>query len=520
MFRRGPYIKLKNQPPYSPKKEIQRDSQTLSLDLKQNLHFFQMIFTDCSDVVFRTFLIGDQIEAVLIYIDGLSDLEEMDSNLLSPLMKDIIDQKDIFNQLKKNKIAVANVKEIYSVNEGIESILKGNPLLLLDGEKQSLSLGLSKWEKRSIEEPVAEGVIRGPREGFVETLRVNTSLLRRKIKSADLKLKSMKLGRYTQSDLVIAYIDGLADKNLIEEVQNRLKRIDLDGVLESGYIEEFIEDNPFSPFPQVLSTERPDVVAANLLEGRVAIIMDQTPFVLIVPITFFSLLQAPEDYYQRFMLSTCIRLLRYVFIGISLLVPSLYVALLTFHQEMVPTTLLVSIASSRESVPFPALIEALLMEVTFEALREAGVRLPKQVGAAVSIVGALVIGEAAVNAGLVSEIMVIVVAITGIASFLIPHYIQGTAFRMLRFPLMLLAGTLGLLGVMFGVIGISIHLCCLRTFGTPYLSPVAPMKLRDLKDVFIRAPWWALDKRPHLTGEYNPYRQTPGQKPDPSKGGE
>lgn len=520
MLRRWPRLKSKNRPLLSSNKDIQKDSQSLSVNLNENLRLFQMIFTDCSDVVFRSFLIGNQIEALLIYIDGLADLEEIDSNLLSPLMQDITEHQDMMNQLKKNKIAVANVKEIDSVIEGKESILSGNPLLLMEGEKRALSLGLSKWEKRSIEEPVAEGVVRGPREGFIENLRVNTALLRRKIKSQDLKMKSMKIGRYTKTDVVIAYIEGLVDHTLLEEVQNRLQRIDLDGVLESGYIEELIEDHPFSPFPQILDTERPDVVAANLLEGRVAILIDETPFVLVLPITFFSLLQAPEDYYQRFLVSNCIRWLRYVFFAISLLAPSLYVAILTFHHEMVPTILLVGIASARESVPFPALVEALIMEITFEALREAGIRLPKQVGAAVSIVGALVIGEAAVSAGLVSEIMVIVVALTGIASFMVPRYVQGAAFRMLRIPIMLLAGTLGLLGVMFGVIAISIHLCKLRSFGVPYLSPIGPAKVRDWKDVIVRAPWWMLNTRPHLTGEYNPYRQSPGQKPDPSKGGE
>jgi spore germination protein KA len=290
--------------------------------------------------------------------------------------------------------------------------------------------------------------------------------------------------------------------------------------LESGYIEELIEDNSYSPFPQLVNTERPDVAAANLLEGRVVILVDGTPFVLIAPISFFSLLQSPEDYYQRYMISSIIRILRFVFMVLSLLLPSLYVAVLTYHQEMVPTALLISVASSRESVPFPALVEALMMEVTFEALREAGVRLPKQVGAAVSIVGALVIGQAAVQAGLVSAPMVIVVAITGVSSFMVPHYTQGIALRMLRFPIILLAGTLGLLGVMLGVITIVVHLCTLRSFGIPYLTPIAPVKGRELKDALIRAPWWKMDTRPHLTGEFNSYRQSPSQKPNSSKGDE
>ena len=290
---------------------------------------------------------------------------------------------------------------------------------------------------------------------------------------------------------------------------NRLKRIEIDGILESGYIEEMIEDNPYSPFPQIMTTERPDIACSNLLEGRAVILVEGTPFSLIAPISFFSLLQSHEDYYQRFMIGTIIRWLRYLFLGVSLLFPSLYVAILTFHQEMVPAQLLLSMASSREAVPFPAIVEALLMEIAFEALREAGVRLPKQIGSAVSIVGALVIGQAAVQAGLVSAPMVIIVAITGISSFMIPRYVAGIAIRMLRFPIMLLASTLGLLGIMMAIIAIAIHLCTLRSFGVPYLAPLAPLKVRELKDVLWRSPLWMMDTRPHLTGESNLYRQSP-----------
>lgn len=491
----------------------------LSSDMDENLQVLQSMYQDCMDVVFRTFLIGGQTRAVLIFIEGLSNLEEVDDNVLAPLASET-EGRVRPRELLEKKIHISKMKEVKTFAECIEYISIGFPLLLVEQEMVGLALGLCKWEKRSIEEPTAESVVRGPREGFVETLQVNTSLLRRKIKSPALKMKSMKIGRYTDTHVVIAYMKGLADQTLIEEVENRLQRIDIDSVLESGYIEELIEDNPYSPFPQLINTERPDVAAANLLEGRVVILVDGTPFVLIAPISFFSLLQSPEDYYQRFLISSAIRFLRFVFMLLSLLLPSLYVAVLTYHQEMVPTALLISMFSSRETVPFPALVEAFLMEITFEALREAGVRLPKQVGAAVSIVGALIVGQAAVQAGIVSAPMVIVVAITGVSSFMVPHYTQGIALRMLRFPIMLLAGSLGLLGIMLGVITIVVHLCGLRSFGVPYLSPIAPMKKNELKDTLIRAPWWRMNKRPHLTGEYNPYRQVPGQKPNPGKGDE
>jgi spore germination protein KA len=311
----------------------------------------------------------------------------------------------------------------------------------------------------------------------------------------------LTLGRFTKTDIVLVYMKGMARPELVSEVRRRLELVQSDGILESEMIEEWISDNPFSPFPQMLPTERPDVVCANLMEGRIAILIDGTPFALVAPISLFSMLQSPEDYYQNVLSSTFLRWLRYGFFIVSLVLPSAYIAITTFHQEMIPTVLLLNISKSREEIPFPALIEALIMEITFEALREAGVRLPKQVGSAVSIVGALVIGQAATSAGIVSAPMVIVVAITGISSFMIPRYSLGIPPRLLRFPIMLLAGTMGLVGVMLGFIAMVIHLCRLRSFGLPYLSPISPVRLRELRDIFLRPPAWRDSRQPELAGE-------------------
>ena len=499
--------------------ENKRAKEALSGNFDQDIETFRSIYQNCSDVVFRSFFAFGQRKAMLIYIEGLSDVEGIENFVLIPFMGDPTNSESL-NDYLEYKMPVSKVIKINIVADCIESISNGNPLLLCEEEVNAYSLGLAKREQRSLEEPVAEGGIRGSREGFTESIGIGTSLLRRIIKSPALKMHSMTIGDYSKTNVVLAYIEGIADNTLIEEITNRLKRIKIDGILESGYIEEMIEDNPYSPFPQIMTTERPDIACSNLLEGRAVILIEGTPFCLIAPITFFSLLQSHEDYYQRFMIGSIIRWLRYLFLGISLLLPSLYVAVLTFHQEMVPAQLLLSMAASREAVPFPAIVEAMLMEIAFEALREAGVRLPKQIGSAVSIVGALVIGQAAVQAGLVSAPMVIIVAITGISSFMIPRYIAGIAIRMLRFPIMLLAATLGLLGVMIGIIAIAIHMCTLRSFGEPYLSPLAPLKRNELKDVLWRSPLWMMDTRPHLTGESNEYRQTQGQRPSPKKGGE
>ncbi|MDR6551738.1 spore germination protein [Paenibacillus qinlingensis] len=519
LSRKHPTVHNQSQNPQPS--EIEADQHKLYRDLEQNEEMLRSIYHNCSDVVFRSVRIGGRIKAILVYIEGLSDALAVDEYVIAPLIREDSEQNHEVWQFVERRISVSEVSEVHTFKQCVDYISNGNPILLCDKEAKGLALGLCKWEKRGIEEPVAEVGIRGPREGFTETLRITTSQIRRIIKSPKLKMEAMKMGEYTQTNVVLAYIEGLVDESLLVEVRNRLQRIRIDGILESGYIEELIEDAPYSPFPQLLSTERPDVTCGNLLEGRFAILIEGTPFVLIAPISIFSLFQSAEDYYQRFVISTLIRWLRYGFILISLLLPSVYVALLTFHQEMVPGSLLISMASAREAVPFPALVEAMLMEVTFEALREAGVRLPKQVGAAVSIVGALVIGQAAVQAGLVSAPMVIVVAITGIASFLVPRYVSGIAIRMLRFPLIFLAGTLGLLGIMMGLIAIVLHMCSLRSFGVPYLSSLTSPKLSEMKDILIRAPWWMMDKRPHFTGQdYNEIRQAPGQKPSPKQDSE
>ncbi|WP_274650795.1 spore germination protein [Paenibacillus humicola] len=481
----------------------------------ENIRMLRSVYTNCPDVVFRDFLVGSGQNAMLIYIQNLAGVELIDEFVLIPLMNE--SGPIAPNELVK-KLPVASIKTVATVGECVEELSRGNPLLFLESIPVCFVVPLARAESRAIDEPTAEGIVRGPREGFVEQIGLNISLLRRKIKSPELKMAMLTIGRLTRTQVAVAYMQGIADEKLVEEVMNRLRRIDIDGVLESSYIEEMIDDNTWSIFPQVLNTERPDTAASGLLEGRVVILTDGTPFALIVPITLFSLLQSAEDYYQRFYISTFTRWLRYLFGMLALLLPSFYVGILTFHQEMIPTTLLIRIARSREEVPFPALVEALLLEVTFEALREAGIRLPKQIGAAVSIVGALVIGQAAVSAGLVSAPMVMVVAITGIASFMMPRYSVANAIRLLRFPIIMLAGTLGLLGIILSIIAIVIHLCSLRSFGAPYLGPLAPLVRQDLKDTLVRTPWWSMNKRPMQSGKANLYRQPARRKPGSAGG--
>lgn len=487
-------------------------------DLRRSEEMFKAIFRDCSDVVFRTLRLG-HTDGMMIFLDGIVNTAEIQENALRPLLFNFVEQgKPVTPEaIEMSGISISQVAQIDTVKRGVEAILAGSVLLLLDGQTHALGLSAKGGTRRSVEEPGTEASIRGPREGFTESLRTNTALLRNKIKSDKLKTVPYTIGEVTQTNVVLCYLDGICDQSVLDEAKKRLEAIKIDGVLESGYIEELIEDEPYSPFPQMQYTERPDTVAGQLLEGRFAIFVDGTPFVLIAPATFWQMMQASEDYYERYLISNLIRWLRYTFAFIALYLPSLYIAVTTFHQDMLPTNLLLSVATARESIPFPALVEALLMEIAFEALREAGIRLPKTIGQAVSILGALVIGQAAVQAGIVSAPMVIIVSLTGIASFTIPRYNMAISFRMLRFGLMFMAGAFGLFGIVIGTMWIGIHLCHLRSFGVPYMSGTAPFNKGALRDIFFRQPWWGMVRRPGSIGHRDRKRMKAGLKPEPPK---
>ena len=491
---------------------------TLHSELEKNRRVMKDLFERCYDVTFRPFRIGKEIEAEVVYIENMADVDELNDHALAPLMKASLTRPEEIEQFLREELPIVSAKPIQTFDECAKHVAAGEPVLFIDGWNRALSLGLVKWEKRGVSEPESEPVIRGPKEGFIESAQTNTALLRRRIQSPQLKMEEMRLGRYTQTRVIVAYIEGVVNEGVLEEVRRRLERIDIDGVLESGYIQELIEDNPYSPFPQITVTARVDTVAAGLLQGQIAIITDGTPEVLTVPLVFPMLLQAAEDYYIDPVFASPIRWLRYLLFFFSLAAPSFYVATISFHPEAVPTEQLFNFAAAREKIPLPTVIEAFLMEVTFEALREAGLRLPKIIGPAVSIVGGLIIGEAAVIAGLVSAPVVIVVAITGIASFSVPRYALGFSMRILRFPLLILSGSFGMVGFSLAMIALAVHLATLRSFGVPYLSPLAPFRTRGLKDVLWRAPWWKMNTRP--PDSPNVYRQSTGQKPGPERGGE
>ena len=462
-----------------------------------------------SDVVFRDFFIQgkESIPCLLAAVDGMVDKNQLDMYILKPLMIDLSGHPEVAQLTLANVVDSAlqkllpglEFKKITKMGEAINAILSGDAVIFFGDSTEALVFGARGWDKRAVTEPTTEAVVKGPHEGFGETLRINTSLLRRKIKHPSLRIVSLKLGTLTNTDLVVTYMDKIAPPDLVSEVLRRLGKINIDSVLGNGYIEEILEDSPYSPFPQMAYTERPDVLAGKLLEGKVGIILDGTPIVLVLPATLTSFLSVNEDYYERPLSVILFRFVRYLGAFIALLAPSIYIAVTTFHQEIIPTDLLMSIIAGRKGVPFPALLEALTMMVILEILQEAGLRLPKPIGQTIGIVGALIIGDAAVKAGLVSPLMVIVIGLTAVASYSIPYYDFSVAIRIIRFPFMILAGFLGFFGLSVGLYILAIHLLSIRSFGVPYLSPIAPLRIRDLlQDTFVRAPRWAMRKRPQL----------------------
>lgn len=461
----------------------------LSSSLEENLALLEKQLGKSDDLVVRRFTVKNGTEAALLFIDGMVDRGVVSEYIIRFMAS---------TSVTYEKPAVNELESTDRLRQAIRNILSGNAVLVLDGQNKVFLNNTRGWDRRGVEEPKTESVVRGPRDGFAETLCVNSALIRSRLKDPNLRLKHFVVGQRTQTDIYVTYIEGIAHQPIVQEICRRVENINIDAILESGYIEQLIQDTRWSPFPQIQNTERPDKVVANLLEGKVAILVDGTPFALIAPAVFSQFYQSPEDYYERFYIATFIRMIRGVSMIIALLMPSLYIAFSSFHPEMIPSRLVIAMAAGRSTVPFPSVMEALIMETAIEILREASVRLPGPIGPTIGIVGALVVGEAAVSAGLVSPIMVIFVALTTIGSFATPSYSAAIAIRMLRFPLMLLAGMFGLYGIMLFIIIILIHLSSLKSFGVPYLTPISPINLVAMRDMVIRMPFRWLTRRPTM----------------------
>lgn len=482
--------------------ELSKD-EIYSGKTKDAIAFFEDLLGVNDDFVVREIRVFGQFSAVVFYFSNLVNRQVINEHLLRPMMiqtPELKARKLHASQLRDLLVKdVIYYGELHSENRYMkiaEALFRGDTALFIDEIAEAILISTRNIEHRGIEQPQTEQAIRGSREGFTETLATNITLLRYRLQSPNLRIKMLTVGRLSKTKVAVCYLQGVVNEALVQEAEDRIQAIDTDVVIDIGTIEQFIEDNHWSPFPQIQNTERPDKCVANLAEGRVVILTDGTPFALIVPTVFTQFYQTLDDYSERPLMGSLIRSVRIVALFFSLIFPSIYVSLISFNPELIPTKFAVAVAGGRAGVPFPAVVEVLIMEISMEVLREATLRLPQQVGGALSIVGVLVIGQAAVSAGFASPITVVVIALTTIGSFATPAYNAAIALRILRFLLTGLAGIWGLYGVMIGLILISQHVLSLRSFGVPYLSPLVPVEWSGLKDTWVRFPLWSMKRRP------------------------
>ncbi len=503
-----------------PPLEKDTSDEELSKSLSINKARLEEIFVlpTNKDIVIRDFYIPvlDK-EALIIYIDGLTDRNTQNFAILQPLMvlsHSEVSQKDPITIAYNKLVPTHQVVKTKKLSEVINAVLDGSSALLIDGSAESMLLETKGWEHRGVERPANEPVVRGPQESFSETFRANTASVRRYIKDPKLITEIFYVGKRSRTLVGLMYIKDIVNPKLLKEVKYRIQSISqtADYIAETGTMEEFLEDHPKSLVPQMLSTERPDRLAAHIREGYVGIVMANSPYSLVIPTTFTIFIHAAEDYYLRWPFGNFLRFLRGAAIFIALLLPAIYIGIVNYHQEMVPTDLLLSITATREAVPFPAIVEILFMEFAFELIREAGVRIPSVIGPTIGIVGALILGQAAVAASIVSPILIIVIAITAISSFIVPNYNASFTVRLLRFGFTILAGFIGFFGVAFGIFLMALHTATLSSFGVPFLTPIAPYEPKN-KDRITRPEYYNQPFRPVFLRPLDLIRQKKNSRP-------
>ena len=521
--------------PVSPSRDL--EPENFSTNFKENLNFLKSKYNSLinSDVVIREFVLtvqNKEYNAAIIYIDGMIDSKIVNDSVLRPLMLRNrantyeSKEKEIISEFNNNDVIIRKIKkfnlENYIFNhlipqtdtkkqekfsEAISGINMGNCILLVDTIPLCFNLDVKGFKQRSISSPQNEIVVRGSQEAFVENIRTNTSMLRRIVNNENLVIENISVGKISQTKIAVCYLKDIANNDLVAEVKYRINNLDIDYLTSSGQLEQLIQDNSSSLYPQVIATERPDKVSIHLLEGRVAIIVNDTPYVLVAPGVLSDFMSSPEDANYKFQFSNMLKFIRLIAVFFALFLPGIYVAVTSYHHELLPTELLFTIEAARETVPFPVIFEILLMEISFELIREAGVRVPSPIGPTIGIVGGLILGEAAVSANLVSPILIIIVAITAICSFSIPDFSLNFTIRICRFIYILLGYMAGFLGIAVGMFIQIILLCRLKSFGCPYLTPyVVNNHKRSLTSYFL-PPIWKRENRSNTVSPKKKYSQ-------------
>ncbi|MCK9479051.1 MAG: spore germination protein [Firmicutes bacterium] len=490
-------------------------SQDIDLDkMPLSSRNIKSVLSINSDVIFREINVCGKksFPISLVYVDGMVHSKTIADNIIKPLMDndklcDVRSEKEIIDRIEGGIVYAPAMDTRKSIRDALFDILTGSCALIFDEENIAVTFEVKGFEQRAITEPSEENIIKGPKEAFVENIRVNTAIIRRRLKTSDLVIEQTTVGRRTLTSLGIVYIKTIANDSLVRELKSRLDKIDIDGATGLSFIEEYIIDNKYNMFPQVLATERPDKLSRHLLEGRVGLLIDGIPVAYIIPSVLSDFLRASDDYSQNFIIASFTRILRYISLVLALLLPAFYVAIVTFHQEMIPTELALSIAESKKGVPFPTFAEVLFLLASFEVLLESGLRLPKSIGQTVSIVGALVVGDAAVNAKFISPAVVVVIAITAIAGFTLPNQDLSYVVRICRPILVVFSSILGLIGLTYGIIYLLFYLALMETYGIPYFAPFSSTDGKGLRDSIIVSPPSSVIFRPFMLRPKDKRRQ-------------
>jgi len=493
--------------------KVKPEDKSLSGNLITNINILKNIFENIDDIQYRDLSISiagsDSINAILIYIPSLTDVKVIDDDIIAPIHKSEITEKEnsYAKYIADEVVNVKQTKIITELEKLISEVLNGKSILLVDKCKEAITLSSQGWEKRGVERAETEKTTRGPQVAFTENIQVILGLIRRRIQSEKLKIESFIKGRYSKTQISILYIEDIVDLEIVKEVKKRIETIDVGSIISAIHVSELIEDNPLSPFETVMITERPDVITAGIMEGRVAITVDGCPTTLIVPKLFYENLITPDDYYSRFWYTFFLRQIRLISVLASTMLPAFYIAVVSFHQEVIPRTIVLRIYASRSGIPFPIFIEMLIFGIFFEGIKEAGARIPTVLGSAVSIIGTLIVGQSAVTAGFLSADGVIIGAVTAIAIYLIPNIEFANALTIPRIAFLIAASFSGLFGMVIVILILIMHLSSLRSFGIPYLSPIAPLMYQDLKDFLVRVPYLLMSTRPQSLQNKNPIRQ-------------
>ena len=465
----------------------------LTKHLEQNMAAIHEALRDCGDIVEREFLVGGNGKLVMLYVDNFVDLEALRESILKTVMLDYQNDrfKGILETLQEEAVAVSEVKKITTVAEICDAVFWGDTVLLMDGNDFALQATTKQFPNRGIGKAETEVVVQGPKDAFMEVMAFNIVLTRRRIRDPKLKLKRKKAGNRTRTDIALMYMEDLVRPEILSQVEKQLDDMDVEGLLDSGSVEQLLERRQFSPFPQLQMTERPDKTASALLEGRVVLLADNTPYAILLPATLNTFFQAAEDYYERWEIVSFIRLIRYAAAFLAVTLPGLYIAFAVYHPQLMPTALALKVASTRGAIPFSVIGEVLIMELAFELLREAGIRLPSPVSSTIGIVGGIIIGSAAVEAGIVSPVVVIVAALTGICTFVIPNVSIVSGLRISKYLVIGMAAVFGLFGVWAALLLLLGHLSGLTSYGIPYLYPYCASSVnddRDWEDSIFRLP--------------------------------